>query len=384
MNEDVFQSVDRLTEEVLRPILAAWAERCPQGLVFALVAESECERLAVLQDACRTQGMTLVGGLFPGLVRGQQFVTQGAWLLCLPCNTPCVLIDRLNQDPTPAATRIAAALAPHLDSTTAPTLFLVFDASLPNIVSILDELYLELADGVRYLGVNAGSETFQPIPCLFDVERLIGDGMFGILLPAGWQTALVHGYRAPDEPIMATATQGNRIVSIDWQPAFPFYRAKVMERYGVSLDRENFYQYAVHFPFGISLANGEILVRIPVALDEEDGILCAGEVPGNTLLTLLQSPEVDSLETARSLAAGVRTGRPEQPLLLFYCAARRIHLGDGAEREMAACVREIGAALMGGTLSLGEIGSVGAGAYPVLHHAALVALRPPAGDQEPA
>jgi coenzyme F420-reducing hydrogenase gamma subunit len=68
------------------------------------------------------------------------------------------------------AERIAAAIVPHLTEQRT-TLFMLFDAMIPNIASILDGLYLSLADRVRYVGVNAGSETFQPMPCLFDQDR---------------------------------------------------------------------------------------------------------------------------------------------------------------------------------------------------------------------
>jgi len=35
----------------------------------------------------------------------------------------------------------------------------------------------------------------------------------------------------------------------------------------------------LHFPFGIIRANHEVLVRIPVALEEDGSLFCVGEVP---------------------------------------------------------------------------------------------------------
>ncbi|MBK1721154.1 FIST signal transduction protein [Thiocystis violacea] len=371
MHDSHVQLLDALAEAPLLTILGAWRARAPGGLVVALVAEAERAHLPTLQAACRAQGLGLLGALFPGILRERRFVAHGACLLYLPWTPPNALIDRL-QDGAPA-TRIADAFAPELGDEAPPILFMIFDAMVPNIASILDDLYLELADGVRYLGANAGSETFAPMPCLFDGERLLGDGVLCLLLPATWASALTHGYRAPEDAVTVTAATGNRIVSIDWQPAFPVYREKVLEHYGVALDRENFYRFAVHFPFGIDLANGQTLVRIPVALKDDDSILCIGEVPENALLTLLQSPHVDSSDTARALAA--RLGRPPaNPWMpVFYCAGRRLHLGEGAERELAVCERELGASLVG-ALSLGEIGGAGEGVYPLFHNAALVAI----------
>jgi hypothetical protein len=53
-----------------------------------------------------------------------------------------------------------------------------------DIASILDALYLQLADQVFYGGVNAGSAQFQPIPCLFDQYQSMMHGVLCLLLPA--------------------------------------------------------------------------------------------------------------------------------------------------------------------------------------------------------
>jgi hypothetical protein len=63
-------------------------------------------------------------------------------------------------------------------------LFMIFDGMLPDIASILDALYLQLADQVFYGGVNAGSAQFQPIPCLFDQYQSMMHGVLCLLLPA--------------------------------------------------------------------------------------------------------------------------------------------------------------------------------------------------------
>ena len=57
------------------------------------------------------------------------------------------------------------------------TLFCIFDALVFNIATHLDAWYLALADRVHYAGVNAGSERFVPINCLFDNERSIAGGV---------------------------------------------------------------------------------------------------------------------------------------------------------------------------------------------------------------
>jgi hypothetical protein len=227
------------------------------------------------------------------------------------------------------------------------------------------------------MGANAGSETFKPMPCLFDGERLIQDGVLALLLEPHHGAVLDHGYAAPARMRMATSTEGNRIAQIDWQPAFDVYRELVRTQFGVEITPENFYEYAVHFPFGIVRANREILVRIPVSFEADGSLVCVGEVPPNALLTLLEAPAVDSVHTLDTLAAGLAAQNgslADDEVLLFYCAGRRMHLGaEAATRELAALAQRIQTAGIAGALSLGEIGSSTQWGYPLFHNATLVA-----------
>ncbi|HCA27866.1 MAG TPA: histidine kinase, partial [Betaproteobacteria bacterium] len=181
-------------------------------------------------------------------------------------------------------------------------------------------------------------------------------------------------YRAPDRLITATSAQGNRILQIDWRPALAVYRELLAEAYGVDVTRENFYRHAVHFPFGVLRADGEVLVRIPVALDAEGAIVCAGEILPNSLLTLLDARGCANRAVPALQAALARlAGAPAAYLLLFYCAGRRLHAGPSALTEIAALTHD-GEKNVIGALSLGEIGTASSGGYPLFHNAALVGV----------
>jgi hypothetical protein len=121
------------------------------------------------------------------------------------------------------------------------------------------------------------------------------------------------------------------------------------------------------------------VVRIPVMLADDGSLFCVGEVPPNAVLTLLQSPEVDSDETLRVLLEGVNSlggGETAEELLLFYCAGRRMHLGiDAASGELREFANRSDAAKIAGALSLGEIGSSMERGYPLFHNATLVVAR---------
>jgi len=370
-----------ISESAVDEALAEWQAQHPAMGICALLPEAEKDGVAVLQRACANRGVPLVGAIFPALVRDAAFVTAGAWLLRFDEMPHTALYEYL---PTDAAgvelvtDEIAASLRAHLDDTPDIALFMLFDAMVPNIATLLEGLYLRLANRVHYAGVNAGSETFQPMPCLFDGNHVVQNGLLLMLLKPHHGAVLEHGYHAPGDTVYATSTQGNRISQIDWRPAFEVYRELAQAQYGVEITRENFYQLAVHFPFGIVRANHHVVVRIPVMLAEDGSLFCVGEVPPNAVLTLLQSPKVDSDETLHVLLDGVNAlgGGAAEELLLFYCAGRRLHMGvEAASSELREFAARSGAARIAGALSLGEIGSSMERGYPLFHNATLVVSR---------
>jgi len=382
MTSAALHYLPEIRERLIDETLATWRAESPQMGVLVLLPEAERDAAARIQQICLRLGVPVAGALFPALVEGNTFRSQGAWLMRFDKMPYAAIYPDLPQEPEKIQATmdaIAADLISHLGDERDVTLFLLFDAMVPNIGTLLDELYLRLANRVHYMGANAGSESFQPMPCLFDGSRVVQGGVLAMLLPSHPGAVLEHSYTAPEQMIAATSTEGNRILQIAWRPAFEVYQEMARAQYGVEIDRQNFYTYAVHFPFGIMRANGTILVRIPVALEQDGSLFCVGEVPPNSLLTLLNAPAVDSENTVNALVDGLTALAPPpagQELLLFYCAGRRLHLGiKAAEDELHLFAQRSQAARIAGALSLGEIGGATQWDYPLFHNATLVATR---------
>lgn len=363
--------------EVVREQLLAWRGAYPRLGVLAVLPEPEQDGVPELQQVARELGVPLVGAIFPALIRDGEFLSRGLWLRGFPEMPAHFLLAELAADDMAAGARISAAARDVVgDAGTGecPSLFLIFDAMVPKISTILCDVFSALATSVRYAGVNAGSESFQPMPCLFDQDRLVGNGVLGLLL-VGEHAVVEHGYPVAKTLMRAISTTGNRIHLIDNRPALEVYQEIVRAEFGVRLTRENFYDYAVHYPFGVVLAAG-VVVRIPVGFEEDGSIVCVGEVPPNSMLRLIRGPSPESSgcvsALARELAQSSRN--VSNPLLTFYCAGRRMHLGDEANRELEMLRQETGSARLLGALSLGEIGTLEAMGMPEFHNAAIVCL----------
>ncbi|WP_232368490.1 FIST signal transduction protein [Azospira inquinata] len=370
--------LEQLSEASVLAALAAWGGGVAGDFhVLALVPEGERERVPLLQEACRQAGVVLAGGVFPQLLVDRELVGQGVVLLRIQGAPAPLLVEQVSR--TEAVEPLAARLADYVESGLGEeeegALFCIFDGLVPNISTHLDAWYLALADRVRYFGVNGGSESFTPMPCLFDGERCLADGVLLQLLPRHPGAFLEHCYGVPEQVITATSAQGNRIVQIDWQPALERYREIMARQYGVAIDRDNFYQHAVHFPFGILRADGEVLVRIPVGLDDKGAIVCVGEIPPYAVLTLLDARQCGDAAAALARDLAQEPGMAAEPLVLFYCAGRRMHLGSAAMAEEIGEVAQLtGHRRLLGALSLGEIGASARGGYPLFHNATLVGV----------
>lgn len=341
-----------------------------------LLAEQDAGHVAELQQQCRRLDIRLSGALFPRLISRHGFHEHGAWLLPRPASHAPLLIPL---DPAASTdlqvSTLCDALLPQLaqwpEAAGVPTLFLTFDAMIPNIASLLEGIYLHLADRVHYAGVNAGSGQFRPMPCLFDNHRLLAQAVCCTLLPHHSYPQLEHGYQLTAQPMLATSSEGNKVAFIDWEPAFSRYQSLVQQQFQQRLTPDQFYQYGVHLPLGLLRANGDVIVRIPVAVTEEGALLCVGEVPDHSILTLLkapQSPTSHVIELAEKLS---RHGAPER-LEIYYCAGRQQHFGEQSTLELKTLFSHSGAHELVGTLSLGEIGSLRPGEYPLFHNGAIL------------
>ncbi|MCL1907865.1 MAG: FIST C-terminal domain-containing protein [Holophagaceae bacterium] len=378
------QYFESVSESAISKFLSDCRAEKPDAGVLALLPENEKGSVAILQAIANKLTMPIAGTIFPALVKDDTFVSEGVWLLCFEEMPKTWLYADIPADVAENAKfvdDIANEFNGYLDSIEEEeniTLLMFFDALIPNIGTILDGLYAKMADRVNYLGSNPGSETFQPMACLFDNNKAVNNGLLALILLKHRGGILEHGYGVPEKVVHATSAEGNCISNIDWKPAYDIYKDFVRDQYSVEITRENFYTNAVHFPFGILRANNSVLVRIPVGLSDDGSLFCIGEVPANSVLTLLRASETNSSNTVEAIyksLSAINHGVEGVNMLLFFCAGRHMHLGNNAAIKELHYFKEFTkASQVAGARSLGEIGpSTLEGGYPLFHNATLVA-----------
>ena len=361
-------------ESELHNILARWNADSSHAGVLALVAEADKNVIPQLQNLFNRQSTPLIGAFFPELLIKGQLTSNGFTIMRIGSSPNSIIREHISDSEECMDDTVGsiAEICEHNNSAdNKNTLVLIIDAMVPKIASLLEKLYLRLGDAVNYMGINCGSESFKPMPCIFDNKQFVQDAVLAFTIPNEQGAILEHGYHMPNKMIAATSTSNNCIVSINWRPAFEVYSEMVFSQYGVKVTKENFYENAVHFPFGIVRADGEVLVRIPVSLQDDGSLFCVGEVPENSVLALLKAEDADSSTTVEHIVKHFAAQAP-QTLLTFYCAGRRMHMGDNAASELSALQQKLNSTNIVGALSLGEIGSSTKDGYPLFHNATLV------------
>ena len=363
----------------LAAVLSEWQTHWPEMGVLILLPEAEKAAIPTLQTVCREKNVPMLGAVFPALVTDSGFVTDGAWLLCFDQEPPWFLLADLRESGAePFVAKVETLLKENLTEDPMPMLFMIFDGMIPNVSTHLYMLRGILKSKFTMGGINAGSETFEPMPCLFSSETIVSNGVLGMLLPQETRLVVRHGYPVSKKLMSATSGEGNRIDRIDGRPAFDVYQEVMKTEYGITLTRENFYDHAVHFPFGVVTAL-DVLVRIPVGFNADGSLFCVGEVPSHSALRLLKAPDFEASSCVGEIAdllASTSSGLRDRPLLTFYCAGRRMHFGDAAANETEQLRSRTHAGRMFGALSLGEFNQDTQFGFPLFHNAAIVCVAP--------
>lgn len=239
---------------------------------------------------------------------------------------------------------------------------LVFvDGLAPDVAWLLSELYAAMGGGCSFVGGGAGSLSLQQAPCLVTPAGAVQDAALVIPLRATLGVGVRHGWTHLAGPFLATRTNGTHIEELNWQPAAAVYRSVVEPTAQVSVEPEGFFQVAKGFPFGMQRPEGEPVVRDPIAL-RGDTLICVGEVPENTAMSVLRGEAGQLIAAAAEAAqASVAPSRAPSLALLVDCISRSIFLEDRFGEELDAIHQALAPRIeqVVGALTLGEIANPG-------------------------
>jgi len=167
-----------------------------------------------------------------------------------------------------------------------------------------------------------------------------------------------HGWETVAGPFRVTGADGPTVTELDGEPAFSVYQDVVEEHADTTVTRENFFEVAKSYPFGITRLDAEQIVRDPFDVDG-DALTCFGSVPEGEFVNILTG-DIDSLVSAAGDAYEAAVADSEsESLYAFDCISRRLYLDDEFDRELSAIDGDEESLV--GALTIGEIANDGSG-----------------------
>jgi hypothetical protein len=300
----------------------------------------------------------IIGGIFPAILHDLSKLDKGTIIATVPTRAHCIHIDRLSDETIDFVEAIDRQIQSAPDFR---TMIIWVDGLAKRINDLIYSLFTVFGLEYNYIGGGAGSLSLHSKPCILTNQGLKADAAQIALLDCPSSVGVCHGWTSMAGPFRITESHGNMIKTIDWRTAFDLYYDVLAQYAKVELNRENFFNIAKGYPFGIAKLEAERLVRDPLRVTPDGYLVCAGDMPTGSFVDIL-SGDVQSLlqatRTAKQRRDDYRPAGLTNPLDLFIdCISRALFLEGQYPQEIQAAFTP--GQPMVGACTIGEIANTG-------------------------
>ncbi len=145
-----------------------------------------------------------------------------------------------------------------------------------------------------------------------------------------------HGWNPSSPAMLVTESNGMRVLSLNATPAVEVFQ-EYAESTGQSFDVANPRPFFLHNIVGIETPDGYKL-RVPLAVEEDGGIVCAAEVPAGSTVRIMSTSTMSASDAAeqatKTALLQIGAGGAPALALFFDCAATRLRMGKGFDSEV--------------------------------------------------
>jgi len=246
------------------------------------------------------------------------------------------------------------------------TLLIFTDVYADNIPLLIETLYEKYFKEMALVGGSAGRIINIDQPSLFICDDFFAGGAIIAAVEDFISVGVNHGWQPISEPAIANSVEKNILKLINFEPALEYYKRIVEQDAGIKLTADSFIDVAKSYPLGMLKYDGDIILRVPFSVGEENSLLVAGEMPENFVLVVTKGyPDkliaaagtaVEQAKIAFESKMKISPGKA----LIIDCLARALFLEDRFNDELKIIANKAGSdVFLFGFLSLGEIASTG-------------------------
>jgi hypothetical protein len=315
----------------------------------------------------------LFGGIFPRIIHGDELLDRGNLVIGLPHPPRMEFIADLSAPGVDYEEQLDLLVT---DSFRDRTMMVFVDGFSKRIGAFIESLFNVFGLELNYIGGGAGSLSMRQAPCLITGDGLRADGAMLALLRTGSGVGVSHGWGEWTGPFQVTESDRNIIKTLDWWPAFEVYHEAVSVHAGRTFTPEGFFDVAKAYPFGIARMGSEQIVRDPLSVGENGELVCVGEVPEGSFVSILHGDEQSLIAAAaRALLRGqaaLPEGMTEGIRITMDCISRVLFLDENFRSELGKL--NAGHPALVGACSIGEIANCGSEYLEFYNKTAVVAV----------
>lgn len=241
--------------------------------------------------------------------------------------------------------------------------FIVLVDGLSSYISdFLEDIFQVFPSGCQILGGGAGKLTLKQEPVIFSKEGIYENSALVLAMNAKLNVEVQNGWEFLEGPFLVTSCNKNNLKSLNFANAFEVYKEIVEKDSGKVFTKDNFFDLSKSYPFGIVKFNNEIVVRDPIALDENNNIILVGDISANSTVNILKGDKNTLLSASSEISKNVKNSTLENEIknyLLFDCISRSIYLEDDFKKELKNINLYRNDKPLFGALTLGEIANNG-------------------------
>jgi len=271
-----------------------------------------------------------------------------------------------------------AACATGLTGQRYRVLLMLSDGSAGDQQEIVRGAYGTVGAEVPLVGGCAGADPQMGSTVQFHDGKVLSSAVVAAAIgsdaPLG--VGVHHGWRHMGEPMLVSASDANRVLTLDDEPALDVYLRKLAAPSSATSDQTAFSRFALTHPLGLQRRSGHEVRAVAGADFVDRTLVCAARVPQGGLAWFMEGDK-DSVLAATDVACAKAVqqleGADPLGLLAFDCIARRDVLGGGdAKEEVARIAGHAKGAPLAGFYTYGEIARIhGTGGF---HNQTLVVL----------
>jgi hypothetical protein len=312
-----------------------------QSLLILTCHENNYPQVQLTSALCNCSAVVF-GGIYPMITFQNTLLKTGALIIGFNEKLDVTVFSQLHEiTKTPGLEDLITSTLTTKNNFYGQNSFLMFyDALLNNIERFIDTLFECLDHHITIAGGGAGNLDFVQQPCIFSNKGVLTNAVLLVTLSTKMTTGVAHGWRIFKGPLLVSDAEEQTLKSLNYQPALDVYR-QAIESYSNSVfNNDNFFDIAKNFPLGIEDINNNLIVRDPIFAQQEF-IQCAGEVPLNSLVYLLESDANTLISSAEKAAitAFSTTQKINSVSMIFDCISRVLYLEEGFNKELDIIVK---------------------------------------------